>query len=68
MGPKGRKQLVEAWAQYLPLYTQTETINQQVNSPPSLQSNGNTGQAPQTPDPVVSNFNIRLFQSVMFYC
>lgn len=29
MGPKGRKALVDAWAQYLPLYTQTETINQQ---------------------------------------
>ncbi|XP_023310546.1 WD repeat-containing protein 7 isoform X2 [Anoplophora glabripennis] len=57
MGPKGRKQLVESWAQYLPLYTQTETINQQANSPPSLQNNGNnTGQAPQTPDPVDEEF------------
>ncbi|CAG5053117.1 unnamed protein product [Parnassius apollo] len=27
MGPKGRKQLVDSWAQYLPLYTHTESIN-----------------------------------------
>lgn len=29
MGKKGRKQLVENWAQYLPLYTHTEPIAQQ---------------------------------------
>ncbi|XP_073965073.1 WD repeat-containing protein Rbcn-3B isoform X3 [Choristoneura fumiferana] len=27
MGPKGRKGLVDNWAQYLPLYTHTESIN-----------------------------------------
>ncbi|CRK99649.1 CLUMA_CG012960, isoform A [Clunio marinus] len=30
MGKKGRKQLVENWAQFLPLYTHTEPIAQQV--------------------------------------
>nr|XP_029714978.1 WD repeat-containing protein 7-like [Aedes albopictus] len=29
MGKKGRKQLVESWAQYLPMYTHTEPIVQQ---------------------------------------
>lgn len=29
LGPKGRKALVDSWAQYLPSYTQTEPINQQ---------------------------------------
>ncbi|XP_061381284.1 WD repeat-containing protein 7 isoform X3 [Danaus plexippus] len=29
MGPKGRKSLVDNWAQYLPLYTHTESINPQ---------------------------------------
>lgn len=53
MGPKGRKQLVESWSQYLPLYTQTETINHQANSPPE-RNNGHAGQPPHTPDPVVS--------------
>ncbi|XP_066255390.1 WD repeat-containing protein 7 isoform X2 [Euwallacea similis] len=51
MGPRGRKQLVDAWAQYLPLYTQTETINQQAMSPPSGQNHVNShGNAPSTPD------------------
>ncbi|GBP94232.1 WD repeat-containing protein 7 [Eumeta japonica] len=27
LGPKGRKALVDNWAQYLPLYTHTESIN-----------------------------------------
>ncbi|XP_049882434.1 WD repeat-containing protein 7 [Pectinophora gossypiella] len=27
LGPKGRKALVDSWAQYLPLYTHTESIN-----------------------------------------
>ncbi|KPJ11024.1 WD repeat-containing protein 7 [Papilio machaon] len=27
LGPKGRKQLVDSWAQFLPLYTHTESIN-----------------------------------------
>lgn len=39
MGKKGRKQLVENWAQYLPLYTHTEPIAQQPSSP-------GTGNAP----------------------
>ena len=30
MGKKGRKQLVESWAQFLPLYTHTEPIVQQL--------------------------------------
>ncbi|KAJ8967328.1 hypothetical protein NQ317_001262 [Molorchus minor] len=54
MGPKGRKQLVEAWSQYLPLYTQSESISQ-VNTP-HVQSNGNPGQTPQTPDPIDEEF------------
>ncbi|XP_047524124.1 WD repeat-containing protein 7 isoform X4 [Pieris napi] len=29
LGPKGRKALVDNWAQYLPLYTHTESINPQ---------------------------------------
>ncbi|XP_052868793.1 WD repeat-containing protein 7 [Anopheles cruzii] len=33
MGKKGRKQLVESWAQYLPLYTHTEPIVQQAAAP-----------------------------------
>lgn len=32
MGKKGRKQLVENWAQYLPLYTHTEPIAQQAQT------------------------------------
>ncbi|XP_058988075.1 WD repeat-containing protein 7-like [Musca domestica] len=31
MGKRGRKQLVESWAQYLPMYTHTEPIAQQVH-------------------------------------
>ncbi|XP_017768503.1 PREDICTED: WD repeat-containing protein 7 isoform X2 [Nicrophorus vespilloides] len=34
MGTKGRKALVDAWSQYLPLYTQSETINQQAVTTP----------------------------------
>ncbi|XP_057656170.1 WD repeat-containing protein 7 isoform X15 [Diorhabda carinulata] len=55
MGPKGRKQLVESWAQYLPQFTHIETINQQVNSPVQ-QTNGNANQQPHTPDPVDEEF------------
>lgn len=56
MGPKGRKQLVDAWAQYLPLYTQTETmLNQQATSPQN-QNNVNSGQAPNSPDPTDEEF------------
>lgn len=50
MGPKGRKALVDAWAQYLPLYTQTETINQQAVSHPTQNNvNSNSGQ-PNSPE------------------
>jgi WD repeat-containing protein 7 len=40
MGEKGRKQLVESWAQYLPLYTHTEPIVQtpQTALPPNAQT------------------------------
>ncbi|ENN72803.1 hypothetical protein YQE_10607, partial [Dendroctonus ponderosae] len=52
MGPKGRKQLVDAWAQYLPLYTQTETINQQAMTSPNVQNHVNShSNVPSTPDP-----------------
>ena len=43
MGKKGRKQLVESWAQYLPLYTHTEPIAQ-----PTQPSSPGTG-APVPP-------------------
>lgn len=50
MGPKGRKALVDSWAQYLPLYTQTETINQQAVSAPNTNNiNSNSGQS-HSPD------------------
>ncbi|KAG5899856.1 hypothetical protein JTB14_012325 [Gonioctena quinquepunctata] len=55
MGPKGRKQLVEAWAQYLPQFTHIETINQQVNSPVT-QSNGNGNQTANSPEVVDEDF------------
>lgn len=38
MGKKGRKQLVESWAQFLPLYTHTEPIVQQLPQSASQQS------------------------------
>lgn len=59
MGKKGRKQLVESWAQYLPLYTHTEPIVQQVPG------SGTVGQHPatvpgtpvsQTPEPSGEEF------------
>lgn len=40
MGKKGRKQLVEHWAPYLPLYTHTEPINTQQTNPVSNPNNG----------------------------
>ncbi|CAG9834856.1 unnamed protein product [Diabrotica balteata] len=55
MGPKGRKLLVESWAQYLPQFTHIETINQQINSPVP-QTNGNINQQPHSPDPVDEEF------------
>lgn len=45
MGKKGRKQLVESWAQFLPLYTHSEPIAQQ------LPSNTSTTSSPGTPVP-----------------
>jgi hypothetical protein len=55
MGPKGRKALVDAWAQYLPLYTQTETINQQAVSPPGM-NHVNSGQVQQSPETAEEEF------------
>lgn len=49
MGIPGRKVLVDAWAQYLPLYTQSETINQQAVSSPGMNHvNAHTVQSPET--------------------
>ena len=48
MGKKGRKQLVENWAQFLPLYTTTEPIIQQ--TPVSTPGSGNTA-LPPIPNP-----------------
>uniref|UniRef100_A0A182W7E0 Cyclin-K n=1 Tax=Anopheles minimus TaxID=112268 RepID=A0A182W7E0_9DIPT len=49
MGKKGRKQLVESWAQYLPMYTHTEPIAQQ---PPSTgQSNAGSPTSSPTGQP-----------------
>lgn len=59
MGKKGRKQLVESWAQYLPLYTHTEPIVQQV---PGANAAGQHTAAvpgtpvPQTPEPTGEEF------------
>ncbi|XP_063908234.1 WD repeat-containing protein 7 isoform X4 [Zophobas morio] len=55
MGPKGRKALVDAWAQYLPLYTQTETINQQAVSSPGM-NHVNSGQLQQSPETAEEEF------------
>ncbi|KAJ2939343.1 hypothetical protein O0L34_g13443 [Tuta absoluta] len=35
LGPKGRKALVDSWAQYLPLYTTTGSINPQAKQEPA---------------------------------
>lgn len=53
MGKKGRKQLVESWAQFLPLYTHTEPIVQQLPQSNSTQSISGTP-APQVQEPNVS--------------
>lgn len=52
MGKKGRKQLVESWAQYLPLYTHTEPIVQQTTTTPGGAAVA-TAVAPGTPVPQV---------------
>lgn len=51
MGKKGRKQLVESWAQFLPLYTHTEPIVQHLPQSASQQSiSGATAAQPQEPN------------------
>lgn len=62
MGPRGRKQLVESWVPYLPLYTQSESINQQANTPAAPHNNGTSGQPPNSPDAVVS----KVFRQYIF--
>ncbi len=51
MGKKGRKQLVESWAQYLPLYTHTEPIAQSSASTTQPSTPGTP--VPQTTEPNV---------------
>lgn len=51
LGPKGRKALVDDWAQYLPLYTQSETINQQASSPAGNNNTNNSNNVPVQPPP-----------------
>ncbi|XP_055317657.1 WD repeat-containing protein 7 isoform X2 [Sitodiplosis mosellana] len=52
MGKKGRKQLVESWAQFLPLYTHTEPIVQQLPQSTSQQSiSGAPATQVQEPNP-----------------
>lgn len=53
MGKKGRKQLVESWAQYLPLYTHTEPIVQQ-----SSGGAGGPASVPGTPVPQTMEPNV----------
>ncbi|KRT84196.1 WD40 domain-containing protein, partial [Oryctes borbonicus] len=56
MGPRGRKALVDSWAQYLPLYTQSEIINPQAATQPVQNHvNNNSGQL-NTPDPQDEEF------------
>lgn len=61
MGKKGRKQLVESWAQFLPLYTHTEPIVQQLPASNSQQSLSGGAQATQPPEP---NVCIHFFISI----
>lgn len=51
MGKKGRKQLVESWSQYLPYYTQQESIVQQV-------PNAGQPNVPGTPVPPTAEPNV----------
>lgn len=44
MGKKGRKQLVESWAQFLPLYTHTEPIAPQMANPAGQALNSQSSQ------------------------
>lgn len=50
MGKKGRKQLVEQWAQFLPLYTHTEPIAQQASAPPTPSGNPPATPIPENPE------------------
>lgn len=52
MGAKGRKALVDSWAQFLPLYTHSETINQQAVSQPATNNVNNHG-GPSSPEATV---------------
>lgn len=57
LGPKGRKSLVDDWSQYLPLYTQTETIIQQnVQSPTNHNATNNVSQQNTAPEQVEEEF------------
>lgn len=59
MGKKGRKQLVESWAQFLPLYTHTEPIVQQLPQSTSQQSiSGAPATQQQEPNVRFSHFCI----------
>lgn len=53
MGKKGRKLLVESWAQFLPLYTHSEPIAQQLPSSSTPQN------APGTPVTQAPEPNVR---------
>lgn len=53
MGKKGRKQLVESWAQYLPLYTQTEPMVQQIMQQSASQQSIPGAPVAQPPEPNV---------------
>lgn len=64
MGPRGRKQLVEFWVPYLPLYTQSESINQQANIQNVTQNNGTSGHPPNSPDVVVRSFKNKFSQLI----
>lgn len=57
MGKKGRKHLVESWAQFLPLYTHTEPIVQQVPASNPQQSFPGSPTTP-VPEPIVCLINI----------
>ncbi|KAK5648439.1 hypothetical protein RI129_003331 [Pyrocoelia pectoralis] len=56
MGPKGRKMLIDSWAQFLPLYTQSETINQQAVSPPNVNNGNSNSGGVLSPEPTEEEF------------
>lgn len=56
MGKKGRKQLVESWAQYLPLYTHSEPIVQQTTTTTGAPVNVPGTPIPQVPEPTAEEF------------